>query len=127
LQYHHYPDQPEDVRKFARRFAVMLRKRLISSPYYGMLTNRGETTPAKRLLVLLCTRTAVDAAVAHAIDQGKPVDATLAVRVMNLLMSHKRVRDLYSLRMTCKLTHATADSCMGVVAIALLCCAFGIM
>ena len=62
------------------------------------------TTPAERLLVLLAARTAVDAAVKHAADEKKAVDAKVVVDVMNLLMSRDRVRDLRSLRFTCHLS-----------------------
>jgi hypothetical protein len=63
------------------------------------------TTAATRKLVLLAARTAISAAVAHAADEAKPIDAALVVEVMNLLMSRDRVRDLHILRTTCKLTH----------------------
>jgi hypothetical protein len=43
-------------------------------------------------------------AVAHAASEAKSIDAALVVEVMNLLTSRDRVRDLHSLRATCKLT-----------------------
>jgi hypothetical protein len=53
--------------------------------------------------VLLATRTAIDAAVAHAATEAKPLDVKVVVEVMNLLMSRDRVRDLHSLRLVCAL------------------------
>jgi hypothetical protein len=41
---------------------------------------------------------------AHAAEEGKPLDAAVVVEVMNLLMSRDRVRDLRSLRFTCQLS-----------------------
>jgi hypothetical protein len=45
------------------------------------------TTPAKRKLVLLAARTAINATVAHAASEAKPIDGALVVEVMNLLTS----------------------------------------
>jgi hypothetical protein len=62
------------------------------------------TTPAKRLFVLLASRTAIDAAVSVAVTEGKPIDAGLVADVMNLLTSQDRLLELFRLRRTCKLT-----------------------
>jgi hypothetical protein len=62
------------------------------------------TTPAKRKLVMFAVRTAIDAVVAHAADEAKPIGVFLVVEVMNLLASRDRVWGLHSLRLTCKLT-----------------------
>jgi hypothetical protein len=62
-------------------------------------------TTAQRLLVLLAARTAIDAAVTHAAEEKPPIVVALVTDVMNLLMSCDRVREPFSLRLTCKLTH----------------------
>jgi hypothetical protein len=54
--------------------------------------------------VLLAIRTAIDAAVKHATEEGKPLYTKVVTDVMNLLMSRDRVTDLHSLRTTCELT-----------------------
>jgi hypothetical protein len=58
------------------------------------------TTPAKRLRVRLAARIAVDAAVKHAADEAKPIDATVVVDMMNLLMSRDRMTNLRNLTST---------------------------
>jgi hypothetical protein len=106
LQRRHHADQQlqDIVDDFASRFeAEMPDNRLRVAPF-DVAAAAATTAPAKRRLVLLAARTAIDAAVAHAAEEAKPVDAALAVEVMNLLTSRDRVRDLFSLRLTCKLT-----------------------
>jgi hypothetical protein len=104
LQRHHYSDRLEDVRNFALRFACVLQdNRLIVAPFAAAV-DEVTTTLAKRKLVLLAARTAIDAAVAHAADVAEPIDPKVVVDVMNLLMSQDRVRDLRSLRLVCTLT-----------------------
>jgi hypothetical protein len=76
---------------------------LVVAPF-GAVAAKSTTTPARRKLVLLAARTAIDAAVAHAVSEGTPLDAALVVEVMNLLSSGDRVRDLHNLRLTCTLT-----------------------
>jgi hypothetical protein len=96
-------DQSEDVRNFALRLASEVQDSLIVAPFVQAAA-RVSTTPARRLLVLLAARTAVDAAVEHAAEAKKAVDAKVIVDVMNLLMSRDRVTDLRSLRFTCQLS-----------------------
>jgi hypothetical protein len=102
----HASDQPQDtVHDFARRFAAVIQDSLIVAPFEaaaGYVT----TTPAKRRLVRLAARTAIDAAVTHtATEANHPIDAGLVGAVMNLVMSYDTVRDLHSLRLACKLTY----------------------
>ena len=42
--------------------------------------------------------------VAHAATAHKPMDVALVVKVLNILMSADRVRDMYHLRMMCRMT-----------------------
>jgi hypothetical protein len=103
LQRHHYTDKPEAVRDFTSRFAAAMQDSLVVAPFAAAAALE-TTTWSKRKLVLLATRTAVDATVAHAATEAKPIDVKVVVEVMNLIMSRDRVRDLHSLRLTCKLT-----------------------
>jgi hypothetical protein len=54
---------------------------------------------------MLAAHTAIDAAVAHAAEEAKPIDVALVADVMNLIMSRDRVRDVFNLRLVCKLTY----------------------
>jgi hypothetical protein len=101
----HVSDRPQDtVDTFAQRFAAKIRHRLIVAPFEAAAA-KATTTPAKRRLVRLAARTAIDAAVAHADEENDPIDAGLVADVMNLLVSCDAVRDLHSLRLVCKLTY----------------------
>jgi hypothetical protein len=110
---HHASDQPQDaVDDFARRFAVVMQDRLIVAPLEAAAA-KTTRTPAKRRLVRLTARTAIDAAVAHADEEDEPIDAGLVAEVVNLVMSPDRVRDLHSLRLPCKLTRRRSFSVPG--------------
>jgi hypothetical protein len=104
LQLRHYANQPEAVRDFTSRFAVAIQGSLVVAPFEAA-AGYATTTPAKRKLMLLATRTAIDEAVAHATAEAKPINAVLVAEVMNLLMSYDTVRDLHSLHLTYKLTY----------------------
>jgi hypothetical protein len=54
--------------------------------------------------VLLAARTAIDAAVANAAEEKKPIDVALAADVMNLMMNRDCLRDLHNLRLVCTVT-----------------------
>jgi ankyrin repeat protein len=63
MQRRQYPEQqPEDVRNFALRLASEVQDSLIVAPFIAAAA-RVSTKPARRLLVLLAARTAVDGAV----------------------------------------------------------------
>jgi hypothetical protein len=100
----HASDQRQDtVDDFAWRVAVTIHDRLIVAPFEAAAA-AATTTPAKRRLVRLAARTAIDAAVAHADEEDEPIDAGLVADVMNLILTYDAVRDLHSLRMVCELT-----------------------
>jgi hypothetical protein len=109
LQRRHYADQQlqdiVDKDDFASRFAAVVQDNRLIVPRFEVAAAKASTTPAQRLLVLLAARTAIDAAVAHAAEEAKPIDVALVADVMNLLMSCDTVRDMFSLRPTCKLTY----------------------
>jgi hypothetical protein len=95
------------VDNFALRFARAIQSSLTVA-LFEVAAMAESSTPAKRLLVLLAARTAIDAAVAHAATEAKPIDAELVADAMNLPMSRDRVRDLHSLRMACMLTYRSS-------------------
>jgi hypothetical protein len=100
----HASKQPQvTVDAFALRLAVAMQDRLLVAPFEAA-TAEATTTPAKRKLVLLAARTAIDAAVSVAATDGKPIDAALVTDVINLLTSRDRLLDLFRLRRACKLT-----------------------
>jgi hypothetical protein len=103
LQRHGYNQKQDVVDDFALRFAVETQDRLVVAPFEDAHYT-DTSTPTKRKLVLFAARTAIDAAVAHAATEAKPIDAKVVAEVMNLLMSRGRVRDLHSLRLVCELT-----------------------
>jgi hypothetical protein len=84
-------------------FAQEIQGRLVVAPFAAAAAV-ATTAPAKRKLMLLAACTAIDAAVAHAATEAKPIDAKVVVEVMHLLTSRDRVRDLHSLRLVCELT-----------------------
>jgi hypothetical protein len=92
------------VDNFTLSFAGVIQDKLLVEPLEAVAA-AATTTPAKRLLVQLATRTAIDAATSHAATEGNPIHAGLVADVINLLMSRDRLQDVISLRMVCKLTY----------------------
>jgi hypothetical protein len=106
LQRHASKQKQDTIDNFALRFAGVIQNSLSVEPFEaaGAALCCHHDAKTRRKLVLLAAGTAIDAAVSHAASEGKPIDAALVVEVMNLLMSRDCVRDLFSLRTTCKLT-----------------------
>ena len=71
LQRHHCSDRHQEdvVNDFTRKFAGAIQDSLVVAPFDAAAAKE-TTTPAKRLLVRLAARTAVDAAVAHAATEA---------------------------------------------------------
>jgi hypothetical protein len=68
---------------------------------YNNYTESPLSTPARILLVLLATRTAIDSAATYAASMAKPINAKLMLEAMNLLTSRADLQDLRNLRMVC--------------------------
>ena len=107
LPRHASQPSPAYVEAFALRFGVAIQSQLIVAPLLVA------TTPARRKLVLLAARTAVDAAVKHAADADiaaedaagtTSIDAVLVVSVLNILLSADRVWELFNLRTVSRMT-----------------------
>jgi hypothetical protein len=104
LQRHGSKQKQDVVDNFALRFASVIQDKLIVAPFEAAAAT-ATTMPARRQPVLLAARTAIDAAVAHAATEVKPIDVALVADVMYLLMSREYLLDLFRLHRTCKLTY----------------------
>ena len=107
LRRHASQPPPAYVEAFGVRFGVAIQSQLVVAPLLVA------TTPARRKLVVLAARTAVDAAVKHAADADiaaraavgtTSIDAALVVSVLNILLSADRVRELLNLRLVSRMT-----------------------